>query len=76
MALLTEAVNGLGNVEVVLLLRSRIFRGARASTTKGPNPLKVFHALLPLLLESLGTRLWRLPSLPECQLALKADKSA
>ncbi len=71
--LLLEAVKGLGHVEVVLLMRSRIFRAARASAPSGPNPRKVFFALLPLLVESLATRPWRLPALQECKLAFDAD---
>lgn len=58
----------LGPVEVVLLLRSRCFRDARASTQAvGPVPKDLWDALAAVLADSLRKLPWRLPSLAECR---------
>ena len=57
-----------GNVEVVLLLRSRIFREARSSTQAcGPTPLLLWNALAPAVAAALAQTRWVLPPLTVCQ---------
>lgn len=63
-------VNGLGGVEVVLLMRSRMFRHTRGTTMQGPNPKEVFQAALAGLVTTLSNEAWHLPSLAECEAAL------
>ena len=57
-----------GNVEVVLLLRSRIFRDGRSSTQQsGPTPLLLWDALAPAVAAALARTRWVLPPLTVCQ---------
>jgi hypothetical protein len=63
----------LGDVEVALLARSRVFRGSRASTTGGPNPHRVFRVVLPVLVDCVEALRWNLPSIEQCLAAEAAD---
>ena len=57
-----------GDVEVVLLLRSRIFRDARSSTqATGPTPLATWSAVAPAVAAALAHARWVLPPLTVCQ---------
>jgi len=60
----------LGLAEVVLLIRSRVFRASMGSTAAvGPNPRKAFQACLGPLCRALRDCSWRLPSLAQCEAA-------
>ena len=57
-----------GDVEVVLLLRSRIFRDSRSSTqASGPTPLVLWNAVAPAVAAALAQTRWVLPPLTVCQ---------
>ena len=57
-----------GDVEVVLLLRSRIFRDSRSSTqATGPTPLVTWNAVAPAVAAALAQTRWVLPPLTVCQ---------
>lgn len=63
----------LGDAEVALLARSRVLRAARASTTGGPNPIKVLRVVLPVLIDCIEALHWKLPSIEQCLAAEAAD---
>ena len=57
-----------GDVEIVVLFRSRVFRAARASGTQtGPNPLTLWAALAPVMVQCFASLAWLLPSLAACE---------
>ena len=57
-----------GPLEVALMLRSRIFRGTRASTAaRGPNPKLVWETANDCVQKSLQEGTWALPSLEDCK---------
>ena len=56
-----------GPVSVVVLWRSRIFRGSRASAgASGPNPHAVFRAALKAVRGGMAQDSWLLPSVADC----------
>jgi len=60
--------SNLGPVEVVVLLRSRVFRAARGSTQQsGPVPVALWQALAPVMAATLAEFDWMLPSVAECE---------
>jgi len=57
-----------GDVEVVLLMRSLVFRAARASTQQsGPAPKALWEAVCPAMAECLARTVWVLPPLAACE---------
>jgi hypothetical protein len=59
---------GCGDVEIVVLFRSRIFRAARASGQQtGPVPLALWGALAPVMVQCFASLAWLLPSLAACE---------
>ena len=63
-------VDGLGAVQLVVLVRSRIFRQSMATTAaKGPNPHIVWHPARDAATHATQALSWMLPSLSECQQA-------
>lgn len=62
----------LGPIEVVALVRCRVFRAAMGSTAKvGPVPRATFWACLKAFNRAFAQGDWRLPTLAECQVAEK-----
>ncbi len=57
-----------GDVEVVVLLRSRVFRSARASGMQsGPTPTLLWKAVAPVVAECFARASWTIPSLAACK---------
>ena len=59
---------GCGDVEIVVLFRSRVFRAARGSTQQsGPVPHALRDALAPVMVQCFASLPWLLPSLAACE---------
>ena len=59
---------GCGDVEIVVLFRSRVFRAARGSTQQsGPVPHALWDALAPVMVQCFASLPWLLPSLAACE---------
>ena len=63
----TLHVEDVGDVTVVLLCRSKVFRKSRGTTKTGPNPRPVFAIVNKAIIKALSEARWSLPSLAECQ---------
>lgn len=64
----TLHVEGLGDVQVVVLLRSAVFRKSMASlSANGPNPHTAWHPARYAVNEAVEKLNWWLPSLSDCE---------
>ena len=64
-----------GPVSVVCLFRSRVFRKARGTGTKGPTPKKVGNIVLDLFREAMVDNRFQIPNIEECQAAVTMGES-
>jgi len=64
---LSPTFGEIGQCQVVLIMRSRVFRASRASTaSSGPKPKTCFAKALGAITKSLENGSWKLPTLDQC----------